>query len=454
MRCPRCNSELDDDTVFCGTCGAQIAPLSSPGATVAASSEDGEKTLQVRSNAAGNWQAAPPPVKQRFSPPGAPYVPAPETPAQKDTPPVPKRGGSPLASGRVRVIMALALIVLVGGALGLFAALKNGGAGPNAIVATHATGQIAFIDNPNGVPGHTDALTMSIQNLGAPSSGFQYDAWLVNDANEQNIALGTLKATGQTFSLSYNGSGGNGQAGTNLIGAGNKVIITLEQGSVNAPTGKVVLSATFPPKAFIHIRHLLFSFPITPGKIGLLVGLLNQAQLLSEQSLLLQTAAANHNWTAIQCSSQSIIDILEGAHGSAYQPLSPACHSQGISATGDGFGILGSSGYDLLASEHASLAATQSDSTDLIRLHAGHVEIAMTNIKGWAAQVEQDALKLRASPHNTSLIQEIVTLSDHIYHGVDINGDERVDPVPGEAGAITGYNHGQLMATLQFVAGA
>ena len=453
MKCPRCNYSLDDDTIFCGNCGAQIAPLNSQGATVASSLEN-EETLQARSNAMGNKQAAPPPVMQRFLPPAASYAPAPDTTVQKETPPVPRRTASPLASGRVRVISALALIVLVGGALGLFAALKNGGAGPNTTLGTHATGQIAFIDNSNGVPGHTDALTMSIQNLESPPSGFQYDAWLVNDATEQNIALGTLAASGQTFSLNYRGDGNNGQPGTNLIGAGDKVIITLEQGSVSAPTGKVILSATFPPKAFIHIRHLLFSFPITPGKIGLLVGLLGQAQLLSAQALALQSASANHNTAAIQCGAQSIIDILEGSQGSAYQPLSASCLSLGISAAGDGFGILGNTGYDVLASQHASLAATQSDSTDLIRLHAGHVQIAMTNIEGWATQVEQDALVLRASPGNTALMQQIVTLSDHIFHGVDINGDERVDPVPGEAGAITGYNHGQLMATLQFVAGA
>ena len=453
MKCPRCNYTLDDDTAFCGNCGAQVTPLQSPGATVASSLEN-EETIQMRSNAAGNMQAVPPPVMQRFSPPASAYAPAPGTPVQKDTPPVPRRGGSPLASTRVRVISALALIVLVGGALGLFAVLKNGSSGPNTTLGTHATGQIAFIDNPNGVPSHTDALTMSIQNLESPPSGSQYDAWLVNDATEQNIALGTLTATGQTFSLNYRGDGTNGKVPTNLLGAGNKVIITLEQGSVNAPTGTVILSATFPPKAFIHIRHLLFSFPITPAKIGLLVGLLGQVQLLSVQSLSLQNASANHNTAAIQCAAQSLIDIIEGAQGSAYQPLSSSCLSLGISAAGDGFGILGNTGYDLLASEHASLAATQPDSTANIRLHAGHVEIAMTNIKGWATKIEQDLLVLRASPNNTSLIQEIATLSDHIFHGVDVNGDGRVDPVAGEAGAITAYNEGQLMATLQVVPGA
>jgi len=448
MRCPRCNTVLDDDTAFCGNCGTQIAPVQAQGATVAAPIDD-EGTVISRSNPVGNRQQ--PPVMQRYSPPAAPYIPASDTPALRSTPPAPRRGGSPLASSRGRVIIALALIVLVGGALGLYAVLRNNG--PNTVLGTHATGQIAFIDSANGIPGHTDALNLSIQNLEAPPAGSQYDAWLVNDATEQIIPLGRLTANGQAFSLSYAGDAKNGQAGTNLIGAGDKVEVTLEQGSVSAPTSKVILSATFPPKAFIHIRHLLFSFPITPGKVGLLVGLLGQVQLLNTQAVLLQNTFASKNTPAVQCASQSIIDVIEGTQGSAYQQLPTSCFSLNVGNAGDGFGILGNSGYELLASQHASLAATQPDSTDTIRLNASHVEIAMSNIKGWVTKIEQDALTLRNASGNASVIQEIVTLSDRVLHGVDTNADGRVDPVSGEAGAITGYGQGQLMATLQLVPG-
>src|ERR1700681_4098596 len=231
MQCPRCNTVLDDDTVFCGNCGTQIVPLQAQGETIAASTNNGE-TLLSGSNPVGNRQAVTPPVIQRFSPPASLYTPASDTPALRNTSPAPRGGGSPLRSARARVIIALALIVLVGGALGLFAVLKNSGSGPNTVLGTHATGQIAFIDNPNGIPGHTDALKLSIQNLETPPAGFQYNVWLVNDATEQIIPLGSLTANGQTFSLSYAGDAKNGQAGTNLIGAGDKVEVTLEQGSV------------------------------------------------------------------------------------------------------------------------------------------------------------------------------------------------------------------------------
>ncbi len=34
MQCPHCNAQLEDDTVFCGNCGKQIAPFQAQGPTV------------------------------------------------------------------------------------------------------------------------------------------------------------------------------------------------------------------------------------------------------------------------------------------------------------------------------------------------------------------------------------------------------------------------------------
>jgi len=273
-------------------------------------------------------------------------------------------------------------------------------------------------------------------------------AWLINDQNEQIVPLGKLAANGQKFSVTYTGTPGAKQQGTtNLLGLGNKITITLEQGQVSLPTGKILLTGVFPPLAFVHIRHLLFKFPTTPHNIGLLVGLMKQAQLLNGQALILQNAANGGNQAAIQCAAQSIINISEGSKGTNYKPLAAHCAALNITQTGDGFGILGQ-GYLITAASHASLAANQKDSTANIRLHAGHIIIATNNIKGWVTTVNQDALKLLNNPTDTSVVQEIVTLSDHAYHGVDTNADEQIDPVPGEAGAITAYIHGQLMAAL------
>ena len=346
---------------------------------------------------------------------------------------------------------AIILLVVAGGTVGLVTFLgKNKGnpvVTPGVPVAPANNGTVLFLDSSGG-QGHTDALRISINGLSAPSAGTEYDAWLVNNQTEQTIALGTLVANGQTFTVNYPGDG----KGTNLIGAGDKVEITQEQGKVSVPTGKVILSGAFPPQAFIHIRHLLFRFSTpelsTPGNEGLLVGLLDQAQTLNGQAFALKSNADNGKLNSLKCVAQNIVNITEGSQGSHFQQLDPTCLVRNINPVGDGFGMLGSNGYIATSSLHASLAATQTDSTDTIKGHAGHVIIAMDNLNGWVPTIEQDALSLLTDPTDNAKVGEIVKLANQVLIGVDINGNESIDPIHGEAGAQTAYSHAHLMATL------
>ena len=68
--------------------------------------------------------------------------------------------------------------------------------------------------------------------------------------------------------------------------------------------------------------------------------------------------------------------------------------------------------------------------------------------------MEQDLLNLQAHPDNLTSIPQIVTLADNAFHGVDINGDGQIDPVVGEAGALTAFQQGELMASLTLTASA
>src|SRR5579883_1793388 len=423
MRCPNCQAQLDEDTIYCGNCGQQVAPFQARGATASYVTE--------RHDAGGSF------MTQRT----APMLQGPPAPSHKNTPP--PQGPSPARRRRRPGLLAIAILLLVllaGGTVLALTLLKNN---PLGGIAANASGQVTFFDGPNGT-GSTDALKIVVSGLSAPAAGSQYDAWLVDETGEHTTPLGTLSAQGNLFSLSF--VGGSEQPGTNLLGSGNVVEITLEQGKVQLPTGKVLLSATFPPKAFVHIKHLLFSFPTTPAKIGLLVGLLNQTRLLNAQALALQSLASNGNAAAITCIAQSIIDISEGQQGSHFQQPPASCGSS--IPTGDGFGILGTNGYATTAATHASLAATQSDSTANIRLHAGEVEAGTTNITGWVTTIDHDALQLLSNPGDIKSIQEIVALANHAFQGVDANGNGQVDPGKGEAGAATAYLRGQLMANL------
>ena len=437
MQCPQCNAQLDEGTIFCGNCGKQIAPLQAQGATVAykGGAEDSELPTIISSGPGSQRSAPQTPVRN--------YVPASDTPPIPSSPKLPSRKSN---NGRIVLFVVLALLVIAGGTLGVVALLKNNTSSTsntsgNSPIAANATGVVSFSDNSNG-SGHSNVVTISANGLTAPTAGSQYDAWLVDTQSEHTIAFGTLSQNKDgTYSV-------KSTSNHNQLGRGNKVEITLEQGSVTLPTGRMILSATFPPNAFVHIRHLLVSFPGTPGNIGLVVGLVDQAQKLSAASQLLQSIAGSGNTSAIQCAAQSIIDIAEGTQGSHYQQLSNNCASQNITQSGDGYGLLGTNGYIVNGQAHASLAATQSDTTVNIRVHAGHVNICLGNMKGWITTINNDAIALLNNPTNTAKVQEIVTLANHALNGVDTNGDESIDPVPGEGGANTAYYHAQLMAAL------
>jgi len=435
MQCPHCNATLDDDTIFCGNCGKQITPLG-PGQTVIsyATQSDANSVATEISRPSPMYRPSSAPQSQRPAP-------APDKPRQVDTPPVqPQPSTRPSNVRRIALIGILILVIVAGGTVGLITLLRNNHT--PAVVTSHGTGQVTFFDSQNNI-GHTDALKIQISGLQAPPAGSQYDAWLINDTtSEQVTPLGTLVGKNGQFSLNFPGNGQGGQPGINLLGAGNKLEITQEQGNVTLPAGKIILAGTFPPQAFVHIKHLLFSFPTTPNKIGLLVGVLNQTQLLNSQAVLLQSFVANKNQSAIGCAAQSIVDIIDGTQGPHFQPLPAECANASITAIGDGFGLLGTNAYIQTASTHAALAANQSDSTANIRLFAGHVETAMNDINGWVTTIEQDALNLLSNPGNTAKVQEIVTLSNNALHD---------DPASGKTGATTAYLQGQMMATLPLV---
>ena len=374
-----------------------------------------------------------------------------------------RRRLSRLGLGSGVVAVALVIIVIANG-LFLFGGFSGGKGG-----ASPASGNIEFLDSASAPAGSTDSVRIVVRGVSAPSAGHAYYAWIINQANEQVVPLGHLTLANQTYSLRYTSPDIAGKTGVNVLSLGDKIEVTLEQSDATVPVGKVILSAAFPPQAFVHIGHLLLSFPTTPGKIGLLVGVLNQTQEVAAQGSLLQNAASSGNTASVQCGAQSILDIIEGAHGPHYRPLDQSCQALNISLIGDGFGLVdmtevnqgggatGSyqgTGYLDGAGDHASLAATVPDATATIKLHAQHVETAIANIKGWLVTADQDAVKLLATPGSASLITDLITSCDHAYHGVNADTDQTIDPTSGEGGAVTAYEHGQFMATLTLASAA
>jgi len=368
-----------------------------------------------------------------------------------ETPSIRGRRGAPLL-GRpwLLALVAVVVVALAGGALATWAAHGSG-----APVA--ATGSVTFTQSAasqSATLGRTDALRLTTQHLATLPSGDHYAAWLINDQSESVFPLGTLVAQpGQAgvYTLSLTGQGS--QPGQNLLGLGNRIEVTLEQESAPEPVGKVVLMAVFPPLAFLHIQHLLVGFPTTPGQVGLLVGTLDQTHLLDIQTQALARVITNGDTAEAECLAQSVIDIAEGATGPHYKPLTTACQALGGGATGDGFGLIDASnnalagkgagaynqtGFLADASAHASLAATQPDTTPTIRAYARQVEVEVANIQGWITSLDNQAVSFLADPTQTHLGPSMLTLAQEAYQGQGA----------AHGGASVAFADGQRMATL------
>jgi hypothetical protein len=287
MLCPNCNTPFDRDTIFCGNCGKQVAPLRAPGTTVA---EPVIRSNVDSLNVANNNLASNEPTMLSPLPPGRtpPVEPPRWQGSSPATPPeMPPRFQERTANRHIgrNIFIVLVLLLLVGGVTAGYIALAHNTSNKTTtkttpVIGSGSTATAFFSDSPDGQT-PTGALKLVTSGLAAPATDFHYYAWLVDTGAEKILPLGALTPQGQNFALNFAGN-------TNILGAGNQLEVTQEKGTPSLPTGKIVLTGTFPPLAFNHNRHLLFKFGSTPGNVGLLVGLRKGEQSLNEQATLLK----------------------------------------------------------------------------------------------------------------------------------------------------------------------
>ena len=154
--------------------------------------------------------------------------------------------------------------------------------------------------------------------------------------------------------------------------------------------------------------------------------------------------------------AEHLVNLIEGSQGAHYGDLNKDGQ---ITNPGDGYGLLpnGSQlGYLQGAKDHAELSAAAPDATADIKLHAGHVAITVDNVTGWVTPIRDHALAVINAPDlNTTapLARDILTLAQQSFNGVDLQGDGQILPIPGSGGALTSYQHAQLMAAIPLQAG-
>ncbi len=474
MHCPGCNMPIDEQGAFCGNCGKQLArphpPVQMRAPDDAPGIGYGKPPVQWQRSAMGDVQVHPAPSQTATNFPLDPYggsrtplpidnqptpIPLSSAPSYSSIPTRPFRTVS--GTGRNIVFLGIILMILLVGVLAGVLTLVQHKQIPSrytmASTLSAARGNVSFSDASalqaqSGQANNTNSLSISTSGLEPAPAGNHYAAWMIDEETEHISPLGILVQKGPAFVGNFQ------HDSVNVLSMGNRLEITQESAQTTLPTGRVILSAHFPALALVHIKHLLLSFPGTPGNVGLLVGMRGQVQQLYNQTQLLKNGG---NEERVSCVAQSVINVIEGSRSEQSRTLEPAiCAKEHVMGVDDGYGLLGNknNGYVPAAAMHASLAATQPDTTDTIRMHAQQVIDATDNLTVWLKAIDQDAQSLLANPDDTNRAHDMLILSERALNGIDPNHNGHVDPVKGEAGANSAYLAGQAMAGLTLLSAA
>jgi len=299
-----------------------------------------------------------------------------------------------------------------------------------------------------------DKVTISA-SLDLPPENKQYEAWLIDDDGESSRSIGILERSGQgQYTLTYVDA-----QGQNLLGQYNRMEITLEPNPDDNPNSSrdVVYSGYLPSASLEHIRHLNYSAPETPNEVAVGVGLVNNVTLVKQATEAMVAAYDDGDPAAAQANAEIIVNLIVGKEDPTYYN---DWNGDGIvSDPSDGFGLLingDQAGYldDMI--HHSSYAADAKGSTAEIKLHYGHVEICIQNLETWAPELRDLALNIVRATDNQNIESDVrtaLTLATQMLDGVDINGNETIDPIEGEGGAETAFEHAQYMSDIPILPG-
>lgn len=294
-----------------------------------------------------------------------------------------------------------------------------------------------------------DEVSMSATNMPRLAAGYQYEVWLIAETGEERRSIAHLPLD----------SDGNGKAtfvdpqGRNLLAVYDKMEITLEPDPDPSPnpTNDIAFSSQLPPNGLLHVRHLLVSFSKAPGGVGLVDGLLKDATFVDDSSQRLLAAFQSGDEVATRLEAEVVLNLIVGSQSEDYKDWDG---DGKISDLGDGYGLLlngDNTGYIQGVFAHAGYAASAADATPNMILHGDHVKICAQNLEQWTPQLRDLAKQVLAMPFGPPMgaaIRQMAAASDNILKGIDLNGNERIEPIPGEGGAQTAYQHAYYMADI------
>jgi tRNA A-37 threonylcarbamoyl transferase component Bud32 len=294
-----------------------------------------------------------------------------------------------------------------------------------------------------------DQVTFNSGNLPPPPQESHYEAWLMDDDGESLFSIGVIQFDAENrASLTFVEG-----TGRNLLTFYHGLQITIEPSPDNNPnpSNDVAFSATLPTEGFSHVRHLLSAFPSTPDQTPFVRGLIRDTDLLNDLAQDMLAAFEAGDEETVRLRAEEMLNLILGVQSPDHRDWNA---NGTIEDPGDGFGLLlnGSNvGYIQGTFSHANLSISSPDATGNMLVHGEHVMIAATNVSEWTPQLRDQligVIEATSLAEAEGAIRQAIVLANQIRNGVDLNGNENIEPIPGEGGASTAYEHSYYMADL------
>lgn len=334
---------------------------------------------------------------------------------------------------------------------------------PDAQTSTAETTSLAPIENPSGPVGllrfqdgtaPADKVTITTTGMPLPPGGSQYEAWLIEDEGEQRISIGFMNFDQDNKgSLTF-----TDKEGRNLVGQYHALEITVEPNPDNNPnpSNDVASSMILPSNGYKHVRHLLFLYGATPNQTSLISGLDADTELINQSAAEMLAAFESGDEATVRLHAEKMLNTITGNQSEDYKDWNKDGNTDDPS---DGFGLLlngDNEGYIQGTFSHAGFAATAADATQNMIVHGKHVQIAAVNIGKWTPLLRDHLKTILESPFSPDIespVRQAVALANQIRNGIDIDGNESIEPILGEGGAKTAYEHAYYMADMSIFPG-
>ena len=167
-----------------------------------------------------------------------------------------------------------------------------------------------------------------------------------------------------------------------------------------------------------HLKHITDSWKDTPGSVGLLAILEQEAQ-----------TAASHAKYAL--GDKKDVSTAKTHIPHVQNAIDPSIVTKG---PGKGYGALKAAQG---IAQHMGFAANAPDASDGLKMHSVHVITSATNVVDWCNQIMAKSAKVFLPGMDKDAMQataEIADMTQWILNGHDANGDGKISWEKGEGG--------------------